>query len=71
MIPARVRRILNIESGLNDGIASPIVVLFTALAAAATIGDHWVVQAARQTGIAVVVGVVIGTRRRRAAARGR
>jgi NhaP-type Na+/H+ or K+/H+ antiporter len=61
VVPARVRRILNIESGLNDGIASPIVVLFTALAAAATIGDHWVVEAASQTAVAVVVGLVVGT----------
>jgi NhaP-type Na+/H+ or K+/H+ antiporter len=60
-VPARVRRILNIESGMNDGIASPFVVLFTALAAAATIGDHWVVQAVGQTGIAVAVGAVVGT----------
>ncbi len=31
-IPARVRQALNIESGLNDGIALPLVVLFVCLA---------------------------------------
>jgi NhaP-type Na+/H+ or K+/H+ antiporter len=31
-VPVRVRRALNVESGLNDGIASPLVVLFVALA---------------------------------------
>src|SRR5687768_8302922 len=33
-IPSRIRRSLNVESGLNDGIATPVVAL--ALAAAAT-----------------------------------
>ena len=32
-IPARVRRILNVESGLNDGIATPIATFFIAGAA--------------------------------------
>jgi sodium/hydrogen antiporter len=34
-VPARVRRILNVESGLNDGIATPFVNLFLAGALAA------------------------------------
>ena len=33
-VPARVRRILNVESGLNDGIATPFVFLAIALATA-------------------------------------
>ena len=33
-VPARVRRILNVESGLNDGIATPVITY--AIAAAAT-----------------------------------
>ncbi len=32
-IPRRVRRILNVESGLNDGIATPVVMFFIAGAA--------------------------------------
>ncbi|MDZ7731997.1 MAG: cation:proton antiporter [Acidimicrobiia bacterium] len=32
-IPVRVRQALNVESGLNDGIAAPVVTLFLALAA--------------------------------------
>ena len=41
-VPIRVRRVLNVESGLNDGIATPFVVLFIALATAAggTGGGH-------------------------------
>ncbi|NIV40107.1 MAG: sodium:proton antiporter, partial [Anaerolineae bacterium] len=31
-VPVRIRRALNVESGLNDGIATPLVALFTALA---------------------------------------
>jgi NhaP-type Na+/H+ or K+/H+ antiporter len=34
-VPARVRRVLNVESGLNDGIATPFVNLFLAGALAA------------------------------------
>ena len=30
----RIRRALNVESGLNDGIATPFVALFTAMALA-------------------------------------
>jgi NhaP-type Na+/H+ or K+/H+ antiporter len=35
-IPARVRRVLNVESGLNDGIATPVVAFAIAGAAVAT-----------------------------------
>src|SRR5207237_275143 len=35
-VPARIRRLLNIESGLNDGIATPVVLV--AIAGAATAG---------------------------------
>ena len=36
----RIRRALNVESGLNDGIATPFVTLFIAVAAAEEdIGD--------------------------------
>ena len=31
-VPVRIRQALNIESGLNDGIALPVVLLFAALA---------------------------------------
>jgi NhaP-type Na+/H+ or K+/H+ antiporter len=37
-VPARIRRILNVESGLNDGIVTPIVLL--ALAGAAATAGH-------------------------------
>ncbi len=40
-VPARLRRLLNVESGLNDGIATPVVLVAVAGAAghAATYGS--------------------------------
>jgi NhaP-type Na+/H+ or K+/H+ antiporter len=52
-VPARVRRVLNVESGLNDGIATPFVNLFLAGAVAE--------EAARSGGVgAAVVTIVVG-----------
>ena len=60
-VPTRIRRILNVESGLNDGIATPFVLLFIALATAAgsAAGGH-VEDALVEVAIAVVVGITIG-----------
>ena len=61
-VPVRIRRALNVESGLNDGIATPFVVLFTALAVAEETqkaGD-WLVSAMADIGVAVGVGAVVG-----------
>jgi NhaP-type Na+/H+ or K+/H+ antiporter len=59
-VPARVRRVLNVESGLNDGIASPFVVLFTVMATSHAGVEGWVVGALRETGTAVIVGGLVG-----------
>lgn len=60
-VPTRVRRILNVESGLNDGIATPFVLLFIALATAAvgSEGRH-LAEALLEIAIAIVVGIAIG-----------
>ncbi|GGM57558.1 sodium:proton antiporter [Longimycelium tulufanense] len=63
-LPVRIRQSLNVESGLNDGIALPLVLLFVALAAT-TEGDmstpqEWVWFAVRQIGVGAVAGVVLG-----------
>jgi sodium/hydrogen antiporter len=60
-VPARIRRALNVESGLNDGIATPFVVLFIDLA----VGEHspqshWLISAVTQIGLAVLVGSLTG-----------
>jgi len=61
-IPVRIRHILNIESGLNDGIATPFLTFFLAVAAAAeNVGTrHWVVESAVEIGLAVVTAVLVG-----------
>jgi NhaP-type Na+/H+ or K+/H+ antiporter len=61
-IPARIRHILNIESGLNDGIATPFLTFFLAVAAAAeNVGTrHWAVESAVEIGLAVVTAVLVG-----------
>jgi NhaP-type Na+/H+ or K+/H+ antiporter len=60
-VPVRIRRALNIESGLNDGIATPFVLLFLAFAAAEQqpLGG-WLTGALSEIVIAVVVGSAVG-----------
>jgi NhaP-type Na+/H+ or K+/H+ antiporter len=62
VIPGRVRRILNVESGLNDGLATPVVLF--AVAAAAGLADddvgHGVIEAVLELVIGAVVGALIG-----------
>jgi NhaP-type Na+/H+ or K+/H+ antiporter len=57
-VPARVRRILNVESGLNDGLATPVVLFAVAAAAGQAEGSagHGLVKAV----VEIVVGAVIG-----------
>jgi NhaP-type Na+/H+ or K+/H+ antiporter len=62
-VPARVRRALNIESGLNDGLATPLVAVFLAIIVAEAGADqgHWVAEAFKELGVAIVVAVLVGT----------
>jgi len=62
-VPVRVRRALNVESGLNDGIATPLVALFIAMTIAEEshqAGSGWLLSALGQIGIGVVVGIAAG-----------
>lgn len=61
-VPARIRRALNVESGLNDGIATPFVTLFTALAVAELTQKFtgWLASALFDIVIAIAVGVALG-----------
>jgi sodium/hydrogen antiporter len=60
-VPARIRRVLNVESGLNDGIATPFVFFALALATAEASGDGgWLVGALTDTAIGVGVGIGLG-----------
>ena len=62
VVPARIRRLINVESGLNDGIATPFVSV--ALAGVAT-ADHVsgavsVAKAVAELGLGIVVGLAVG-----------
>ena len=60
-VPVRIRRALNIESGLNDGIATPFVLLFLAFAVEEQHpGGGWLTGALTEIVIAVLVGGAIG-----------
>ena len=61
-VPVRIRRALNVESGLNDGIATPFVALFTALAVAEETHQTggWLLSALSEIGIGLGVGLAAG-----------
>jgi sodium/hydrogen antiporter len=62
-VPQRIRQALNIESGLNDGIALPFFVVFVEAAEAAESSlavTDLAGELLRQMGIAVAVGVALG-----------
>jgi NhaP-type Na+/H+ or K+/H+ antiporter len=77
-IPMRIRRVLNVESGLNDGIVTPIVVFTLAMAATElglegqqhAGGGAALLDVAIGVGVGIAVGwgtaalIAIGTRRR-------
>ena len=62
-VPVRVRQALNVESGLNDGIALPVVLLLLALAGASEDGQStgfWVRFTALQVILGPLVGIAVG-----------
>jgi sodium/hydrogen antiporter len=62
-VPATVRRSLNVEAGLNDGLSVPFLALFIALALAeeeALTGRRWILFALQQIGFGVLVGALVG-----------
>ena len=56
-VPRRVRQTLNVESGLNDGIATPVVILALAGIAAAAGLDH---EGPGHVFVGLLLGVVVG-----------
>jgi NhaP-type Na+/H+ or K+/H+ antiporter len=61
--PVRIRRALNVESGLNDGIATPLVGLFIAMTIAEEsqqVGSSWFLSALSQIGIGMAAGIAAG-----------
>ena len=62
LVPARIRQALEVEGGLNDGIATPFLILFIMLSGIALHDQDqsWLTFAVRQVGFGVVGGVVVG-----------
>ena len=64
-VPVRIRQALNVESGLNDGIALPVLLIFISVAAAreAPDGDplgYWLQFTALQVILGPLVGAAVG-----------
>jgi len=62
LLPRRLRRSLQVESGVNDGLALPLVLLAGLLVteSAGTAVTHWLAEAGRELGLAVVIGPLLG-----------
>ncbi|MEL7117056.1 MAG: cation:proton antiporter [Pseudomonadota bacterium] len=61
-VPERPRRALTVESGLNDGLALPLVLLVASFAATDSIApsDGWLLFAIKQITLGPLVGVALG-----------
>ena len=62
-VPVRIRQAINVESGLNDGIALPAVLLFATLASMHMSGPdagEWLRFGLAQLALGPLVGVVLG-----------
>ena len=61
-VPARIRQALNVESGVNDGICLPFVMMFIALAAGdnSRPGSYWADYALGQLVLGPLGGIAVG-----------
>jgi NhaP-type Na+/H+ or K+/H+ antiporter len=59
-VPARIRHILNLESGLNDGLALPFVLFFLVLATPGGDAGHEAAKLLGEAAFGAVVGVGLG-----------
>ena len=62
-VPVRIRQALNVESGLNDGIALPFLLFFVTMATAAGTlqsGSHWARFALLQITLGPLAGIAVG-----------
>jgi len=62
VVPLRIRQALNVESGLNDGLVTPIVLVAVALAGAReeVTDAAWVTDAVAQISLGALAGVLVG-----------
>ncbi|MFV2087905.1 cation:proton antiporter [Micromonospora sp. LOL_021] len=56
-VPYRLRHLLNVESGINDGLALPFVILFLAIATGS--GDLHLDELATELAVGLVIGVAV------------
>src|SRR5215216_747590 len=62
-VPVRVRQVLNVEAGLNDGLSVPFLALFLTLAVAEEElqpASYWIRFALEQIGFGALVGIGVG-----------
>jgi NhaP-type Na+/H+ or K+/H+ antiporter len=61
-VPERPRRALTVESGLNDGLALPLVLMMAALAAPVSLApaEGWLIFGRKQITLGPLVGAAIG-----------
>ncbi len=63
-VPLQERQTLTVESGLNDGLALPIILLFASIVAAGQSGaeenTNWLIFSAKQILLGPLVGLVLG-----------
>lgn len=62
-VPAYIRQAINVESGLNDGICLPVLLLFVALAKEserATDTSYWLTFSGKQVVFGTAIGVAVG-----------
>jgi NhaP-type Na+/H+ or K+/H+ antiporter len=61
-VPARIRQALNVESGLNDGLSVPLLMLFVALTRVESPSEDtsWILYTAQQIGFGLLVGAALG-----------
>jgi NhaP-type Na+/H+ or K+/H+ antiporter len=61
VVPVRIRRVLNVESGLNDGLATPVVLFAIAAAGGTEAGSPGTFGAAvAELAVGVLVGAALG-----------
>ncbi len=62
IVPERIRQALNVEAGLNDGLAMPLFTLFVGLAAATDpfIPGDWLLYTVEQIFFGLLAGMIVG-----------
>jgi NhaP-type Na+/H+ or K+/H+ antiporter len=61
-LPVRIRQTLNVESGLNDGLALPVVLIFFSLASGQQDKGtgEWLLFVSKQVGLGPLAGILVG-----------